>query len=38
MVGRHNDAQAVDELGVLDRNMQFLQLFPPLGFFNALFN
>jgi hypothetical protein len=38
MIGRRNDAQAVGELGVLDWNMKFLQLFPPVDFFNALFN
>jgi hypothetical protein len=38
MIGRRDDAQAVGELGVLDRNMQFLQLLPPLIFFNTLFN
>ena len=38
MIGRRNDAQAVGEFGVLDRNMQFLQLFPPVDFFNARFN
>jgi hypothetical protein len=38
MIGRDHNAQPVGERGVLDRNMQFLQLFPPVDFFNARFN
>jgi hypothetical protein len=38
MIWRHHNSQAVGERGVLDRNMQFLQLFPPLDFCNTRFN
>jgi len=32
MVGRDDDSQAVGEFRVLDRNMQLLQLLPPVDF------
>ena len=38
MVGRDDDSQAVGEFCVLDRNMQLLQLLPPVDFLSARFN